>query len=162
MYTIQSVDSSEMIEKVHNVITQSFSTVAQDFHFTKESVPHFPAFITVDVIDKQMKNGLVLFVYIDSGQVLGSVGIKETENNIYKIERLAVLPDQRHNKIGQTLMNYAINRIKENNGKVAKVEIVYENITLKKWYENQGFQVIAVDVYENLPFKVGVLTKELC
>lgn len=59
-------------------------------------------------------------------------------------------------------MNYAINRIKENNGKVAKVEIVYENITLRKWYENQGLQVIAVDVYENLPFKVGVLTKELC
>lgn len=161
MYTIQIVDSSEIVEKVHNVITQSFSTVAQEYHFTKESVPHFPAFITDDVINKQIKNGLVLFAYVDSGQVIGSVGIKEIDNKIYKIERLAVLPDQRHKKIGQTLMNYAINRIIENNGKVVRVEIVYENTVLRKWYENQGFHVIAVDVYENLPFKVGVLTKEL-
>jgi ribosomal protein S18 acetylase RimI-like enzyme len=161
MFTIQRVDSSEMIEKVHTVITKSFSTVAQEFHFTKESVPHFPAFITVDVIQKQIKNGLVLFASVESDQVIGSIGIKDTGNNIFKIERLAVLPDHRHYKIGQTLMNYAINRIIENNGTVAKVEIVYENIVLRKWYENQGFHVIAVDLYESLPFQVGVLTKEL-
>jgi hypothetical protein len=88
MYTIQNIDSLEMIEKVHNVITKAFSTVAEDFHFTKDSVPHFPA-----LINKQLKNGLVLFAYVDSDQVFGSVDIKDIQNNIYKIERLAVLPD---------------------------------------------------------------------
>jgi ribosomal protein S18 acetylase RimI-like enzyme len=105
---------------------------------------------------------LVLFAYVESGKVIGSIGIKEIENNIFKIERLAVLPDQRHNKIGQTLMNYAIDRIKENMGKAAKVEIVYENKQLLKWYEKQGFQVISIDTYEKLPFQVGVLIKEVC
>jgi hypothetical protein len=59
-------------------------------------------------------------------------------------------------------MNFAIDYIKEKNGKTVKVEIVYENSILREWYESQGFKVIAVDVYKNLPFKVGGLTKELC
>jgi hypothetical protein len=52
MYTIQRVDSPELVGKVHNVITQAFITVAQEFNFTKESVPTFPAFIEIDVINK--------------------------------------------------------------------------------------------------------------
>jgi ribosomal protein S18 acetylase RimI-like enzyme len=158
---MQKVETNEMMNGVHKVITQAFSTVAQEFRFTKESVPHFPAFINVDVIQKQIENGLVMFAYIESDHVIGSVGIKKEDNNIYKIERLAVLPKERHNNIGQTLMNYALERIKENNGKVAKVEIVYENVLLRKWYEKQGFQVKVIEKYGHLPFQVGVLSKEI-
>lgn len=161
MYNIQTVETSEMIDNAHRVITQAFITVANEFHFTKERVPYFPAFISVDVIINQIKNGLVLFVYVESGKVIGTIGIHGIENNVYKIERLAVLPDHRRKNIGKILMNYAIESIKKRNGKVAKVNIVYENTTLKKWYENQGFKVYSVDSYEYLPFQVGVLVKEL-
>ena len=54
MTNIQTVESSEMIAKAHSVITKAFITVAKEFHFTKEIVPYFPAFITVDVIKNQI------------------------------------------------------------------------------------------------------------
>ena len=151
-----------MVNDVHKVITQAFSTVAQEFHFTKESVPHFPAFINVDVIQKQIDNGLVMFACVEEENVIGSVGIKKEDNNIYKIERLAVLPEERHHNIGQMLMNYALERIKEKKGITAVVEIVYENVVLKKWYEKQGFKMKAIEKYDHLPFQVGVLSKDIC
>jgi len=75
------------------------------------------------------------------------------------IERLAVLPDYRHNSVGLKLMKHALNIIKTENGKRVEVEIVNENWRLNKWYIDQGFIKIRIDQYSCLPFNVGVFKK---
>jgi ribosomal protein S18 acetylase RimI-like enzyme len=162
MKSIISINPEDHLSSIVSVINRAFQTVANEFGFTKESVSHFPAFIDKAVIEKQINNGLILYGFIHDAELIGCIGIRNlNDNNTFMIERLAVLPEHRHEKIGTVLMDYAINKIIENDGKIAEVEIVNENIRLKKWYLNQGFLEIRIDHYDFLPFTVGVLTKSL-
>jgi ribosomal protein S18 acetylase RimI-like enzyme len=162
MEELVPIRSGDQVEVVTDVINRSFLTVAKDFGFTKESVSHFPAFIGKEVLEKQIHNGLQMFGFISEDTCIGCIGIKrEDDNGLYKIERLAVLPERRHNAIGRTLMDFAVKEIRKEGGKRAVVEIVNENTQLKNWYIGQGFLEIRIDTYERLPFTVGVLEKDL-
>lgn len=157
-----SIISIDQIEVVTKVINRSFQTVADEFGFTKDSVSHFPAFIDKGVIEKQIRNGLQMFCFLIEDTCVGCIGFKrDNEEGLYKIERLAVLPERRHKQIGRLLMDFVVKEIRRDGGSRAIVEIVNENTQLKKWYINQGFIEIRIDRYERLPFTVGVLEKKL-
>jgi len=162
MVQLLPIISDAHIAEICNVINKSFLTVAKELGYTKESVPTFPAFIGKESIIKQLNNGLLLYGLFLNNSLVGSIGIKnEKANDLYKIERLAVLPTYRHRQYGTLLMDHAIKEIQKSGGKIAEVEIVNENINLKNWYLNKGFKEIRIDRYEHLPFTVGVLDKNL-
>jgi len=158
---IMTATTKEEIEIALKIINKSFSTVAKDFGFTKDNTPLFPAFITNEILGNQIVNGLRLFLYQESEKLVGCIGIKQPGIKNYKIERLAVLPEFRHKKIGYQLMKYAIEKIKEEKGKTVEVEIVNENTILKEWYKKLGFIEKRIDHYDGLLFSVGVLEKEV-
>jgi ribosomal protein S18 acetylase RimI-like enzyme len=158
MVQIIPITSDAHIAEICSVINMSFLSVANEFGYTKESVPTFPAFIGKEIIIKQINNGLILYGLLIDDSLAGSIGIKkEKANDLYKIERLAVLPKYRHRKYGKLLMDHVIKEIQKSGGRIAEVEIVNENIKLKKWYLNQGFKEVRIDKYEHLPFTVCVL-----
>ncbi len=158
MVRIIPINDDADIVKVCSVINMAFLTVANELGYTKETVPTFPAFIGKNTIINQINNGLKLFGLLLDNSLVGSIGIKkENTEGLFKIERLAIIPAYRHKKYGKMLMDYALNEIHNTGGKIAEVEIVNENLKLKKWYLNQGFREIRIDTYQHLPFTVGVL-----
>lgn len=149
--------------KILRVVNSAFLTVAHELGFTKQMVPAFPAFIPLEAIQEQMTAGAEFFGYCENEELLGTIAIKDlSQDSIFKIERLAVLPDHRHKKIGGLLMTYAEQAVIDRGGKFVEVEIVNENERLKAWYiHHHGFREIRIDTYDWLPFAVGVLRKTL-
>jgi len=158
MDAIEAIVSDRDLEAITGVINESFLTVAQEFGFTREKAPTFPAYISQDILRKQRENGLELYKYIKEEKMVGCIGFKDlNQDHRFRIERLAVLPKYRHFGIGSKLMRFALSTIASRNGKYAEVEIVNENTRLKDWYLAQGFKEIRVDKYGHLPFTVSVL-----
>ena len=87
---------------------------------------------------------------------VGCVAIEQDKNdyNNYFIERLAVVPEKRHNKIGRNLLDYALSEIKRRKGSFAGFAIINENEQLKNWYLDYGFTVKLIKNFEHLPFTV--------
>jgi len=56
---------------VTDILNKSFITVAQQFGFTKENAPTFPAFINSDRIDGFLHNGLKMYGYKKNDLIIG-------------------------------------------------------------------------------------------
>lgn len=166
MDLIKPISNPKELATALDIIKRSFSTVAREFNFTQEIAPAFPAWISGEIINAQIAAGLRLFMFEKNFKAIGCIGVSSCPDSdlfkdLFKIERLAVLPEFRHLGIGKSLMDFAIKEIHKSQGKAAQVEIVNENTRLKKWYIDLGFKEIRIDRYENLPFTVGILHKTL-
>ena len=137
------------------MIQKSFSTVANEFSLTMENAPTNPAFLPIEKLDESITNNTEYFIAIDNNQIFGCVGIQPGKNeNEFYIERLCVLPQNRHNKIGIKLLNKAIEEIKIRNGKQISIGIINENNQLKEWYKKNGFEEYGIKKFDHLPFTV--------
>jgi len=143
------------LDDIKQVLQRSFITVAAEFDITKENAPTNPAFTTCEMIKKSIEKGLKLYgLYVD-GKAIGTVGIEDANrDDLFFIERLAVVPECRHKGYGKILLDYAITAIKKENGKKVSIGIIDKNIRLKNWYQNYGFVEKEVKTYDHLPFGV--------
>ena len=152
------------VDSCHNaaeILRNGFRTVANDFGLTMANCPSNPAFITDEQLREQVENRLlVLGAYADE-QLVGVVAYKSSSEHKFYIEKLAVLPEYRHRRIGAKLLTSACERILREGGDSACIGIIDENSVLKQWYLRQGFVVTHVNRYPHLPFTVCLMEKPL-
>ena len=158
MENIVELNDSKIITEILN---KAFLTVAQQYNFTKENAPTFPAFINYDRIEYSLNNGLKIYGYNNDNQIIGCAGYSFYKDQIYLIERLATLPEFRHFGIGTKLMQFVENKIKNIGGKIAEIHVVDKNIVLREWYKKLNFIEIRIDEIKTLPFNSCVMNKEL-
>jgi len=159
---IQPADHALMKELL-NVITASVLTVAREFNLTEENAPSNPAFLTYGALEDSMRNGLAMYGYFDGSTLAGCVGIEASrkEPGAFYIERLAVLPEQRHRGLGRKLLDCACSEIRRRGGSAAAIGIINENTVLKEWYRDYGFSEVAIRRFARLPFDVCFMEKRL-
>jgi len=90
------------------------------------------------------RGGLIFFA-IEDDVVLGTVALMKTEEGVFELTKMAVLPDQRGRKIGQQLMQYCIDFARDHN--FSKL-LLYSNTILENAiyiYRKYGFQEIPVE-----------------
>ena len=138
---------------------KAFITVAKKFGYTIENAPYFSAFIKREKIDKQMIDGCKFYVYKIEENIIGSIGYI-LENDNYVIERLAVIPEYRHNGIGKKLMEFIENEVKCKNAKKIQLAMVDNNLILKEWYKKLGYKIIETKD-KGLIFKITRVEKKL-
>ena len=158
-----SLHSKNELLQCTQVISASFKTVAEEFHLTENNAPTNPAFLTIKILKIYMNKGIELFGYYENNTIIGCIAIEQShdEKDIFFIERLAVIPEKRHKGYGTQLIDYAIKRIKEKNGKKASIGIINDNKRLKKWYVRLGFKEVNLKKFNHLPFKVCFLDKKI-
>jgi diamine N-acetyltransferase len=149
-------DNTEVLNEALNVIRQSFKTVADQLGFTENNAPTNPAFLTFDRLHQSLLSGTRVFALYHKNKIAGTIALERSRdsNDIYYIERLAVLPDLRHGGFGKTMMDYAFNEVKKLGGKKISIGIINENAVLKQWYRSYGFTEVSVKTFEHLPFSV--------
>ena len=160
---IKEINKNEISECV-SVIRKSFQTVADEFGFTIENAPRFTAFATtVERLFYQLEyeHRLMVAYYDDDGKILGYYSIQFLENNECELNNLCVLPEARHKKIGEALIEDAVTRAKSNNCTKMKISIVEENKVLRHWYENHGFVHTNTIKYDFFPFTCGYMERIL-
>ena len=160
MEKIIEINDSRIIT---DIINKAFMTVAQEFNFTKENAPIHPAFIKPERIEKAINNGLKMFGYKINDRIIGCVGYSHNKERIYFIERLAILPEYRHLGIGQKLMEFIENEIKNIGGKIIEIHVTDKNIILREWYKKLGYVEIRIDEinFPGIPYKSCVMNKEI-
>ena len=160
---IKEISKNEFAECV-NVIKKSFQTVADEFGFTIENAPRFTAFATTGerlFYQLEYEHRLMVAYYDDEGKILGYYSLQFLENNECELNNLCVLPEARHKKIGEALMEDAVAKAKSNNCTKLKIGIVEENKVLRRWYEAHGFVHTHTEKYDFFPFTCGYMEREL-
>jgi len=152
MFVIKSIDSAD--EECVRVIRDSFRTVADEFGLTKESAPTNAAFIELDSLEALHQKGTRFFGGFFDDRLVGFVAIRKAKDDLYYMEKLAVLPGFRHRGYGRKLVEHAIKAVKEVGGARISIGIINENTVLKEWYKGIGFVETGIRQYPHLPFKV--------
>ena len=147
------LSESELLESV-KVIKLSFETVAAEFGLTLENCPAHPAFITYEKLVELKNNGVKFFGLHAHDRQVGFVAIEKFNDNLYYIERLAVLPSYRHNSFGEKLIKFAVDHIKNDDGKIVSIGIIDDHAILKQWYKSMGFSETQKKRFNHLPFMV--------
>lgn len=147
------------LEECASVVRNSFKTVADEFHLTKENAPTNPAFLGSDSLEKMRDQGAVLFGAFENGTCIGFVAAQKANEGTFYMERLAVLPEFRHKQIGRKLMDTVFDYVTENGGKKVSIGIINENTRLKNWYSQYGFVEKGLKHFDHLPFGVCFMEK---
>ena len=151
---ISLVQSQKDIENSAAVLRRAFGTVALDFNLTPENCPTNPAFCTSEHLVKMQKRGIVLYKL--TGKQIGFIAIEKSqkESGIFYIERVAVLPENRHGGYGRQLMDFAMEQIRDQGGERISIALIDGHTVLKKWYKDQGFRETGTKDFVHLPFRV--------
>ena len=157
------VQTEAEIHECARVIACSFGTVATDFGLTANNAPTNPAFVTPAKLRDYLKKPVMLYGLVCDEAMIGCVAIEKSkrEPNTFYIERLAVVPPQRHKGYGKVLIDFAIDLIRKAGGREASIGIMNQNKPLKDWYLGQGFVERECKRFEHLPFEVCFMAKPI-
>jgi diamine N-acetyltransferase len=161
--TVRELRSQEELLDCVCLLRAAFGTVATEFGLSEESAATNAAFTTLENLSRHLQNGMTLYgLFLDSS-LAGCVAIKRAKSNdtVYYIERLAVVPEMRHRGHGGQLLSFALERIRQRGGAVASIGMMDNNIRLKRWYNLKGFVQHDCRRVEHLPFKVCFMSMEL-
>ncbi len=142
-----------------NVIRNSFITVADEFGLTRQNAPTNAAFIEIDNLHAMQQKGVDMCgAYIDE-TLIGFVAIEKSNEDLYFMEKLAVLPEYRHNGYGSRLIDFVVDTVRAAGGKKISIGIINENKILKDWYKKNGFNETGLRQFSHLPFNVCFLER---
>ena len=155
---IQPINTNNIKECV-DVIKESFLTVANEFGFTTENAPRFTAFATTEqrLFWQLNSENRPMYAYFVEGNIVGYYSLSLLENKECELNNLCVLPQFRHQGIGEKLLLHSFQSAKNLGCSKMNIGIVEENHTLKKWYESFGFKHIKTQKFDFFPFTCGYM-----
>lgn len=157
------VDPNNDLSAVVRVLNVSHGTVAADFGFTKDNNPSNNAFIDETTLRFQLSKGIDLYSMSVNNELIGCIAIEKSVKEIdtFYIEKVSIVPEHRNHGYGVKLMDFAISKIKESDGKIVSIALIDSHSKLKNWYLSQGFIETGTKDFERLPFRVCFMNKHL-
>lgn len=145
------------------VIKESFDTVAKEYNITRENAPYYVAFAaTEEKLTEQLEDGRFMAVFCDEQQnVIGYYSLCMLNNWECELNNLCVVPEFRHQGIGEKLLLHAFDEAKKAGCVKMNIGIVDENVILRKWYEKYGVYHLESRKYDFFPFTCGYMEKIL-
>lgn len=90
----------------------------------------------------QMKEGVqYIFVY-ENNDPVGFASYKKTEDAIYKLDKIYILPSQQGKGTGKFVINYILDQIENAGAKSLQLQVNRNNLNAKSFYEKIGFSII--------------------
>lgn len=148
------------ISECANIICVSFMTVADEFGFTRDNAPRFTAFATTPErlrYHKDVENRPMYVYAVPDDRIIGYYSLALPDGGICELNNLCVLPEHRHQKIGDKLLSNAFQNARELGFSKMKIGIVEENTVLRKWYESKGFIHVGMEKFDFFPFTCGYM-----
>ena len=149
--------SKEDLPVCLTIIHQGFATVAEEFCLTKENCPGHTAFMKPEKLREKYDAGDRMYLCDAEDKSVGFFSLKQTGPSVWELDHLAVLPECRRQGIGEAMLRFARQTVKENGGEVIRIGIIEENTRLKRWYERFGFISTGTKQFAHLPFTVGFM-----
>ena len=156
-------DDEFLVKQSVSVLQKCFGTVALEFRLTRENNPSNPAFIDEASFKDHLKKDVEFYLCFEERKPAGCIAIERSpqDSTLFYIERVGVMPQFRHRKLGRKLIGNAFDKILELGGNRVSVGIIDQNVRLKNWYLEQGFSQMSVKKIDHLPFDVCFLERSL-
>jgi ribosomal protein S18 acetylase RimI-like enzyme len=158
---IREVSSDNEMKESVKVTKDSFATVAVDLNLNEQNCPTHPAFISLAGLKKLRDKGARTFGLFQGSRQIGFVAIEKASDDLYYMEKLAVLPEYRHRGFGKRLMDFVFDYVRGENSATISIGIIDESKVLKNWYRDYGFVETGTRRFEHLPFVVCFMEKEM-
>jgi ribosomal protein S18 acetylase RimI-like enzyme len=156
---IQPILNDLGLQESLGIIRNSFITVANVLGLTPENAATNPAFLTFEKFKAAVAKGILMFGLFSEKRQVGFVALEIAEDRVYYMERLAVLPEFRHQGFGVKLMDFVFEYVRSLGGQKVSIAIIDENEVLKRWYLKYGFEPTEIKHYPHLPFTVCFMEK---
>jgi len=154
MAMIREIACESELGESAGVVRESFATVAAEFGLTQANCPTHPAYTAAGRLRELREKGARLFGLFEGDSQIGFVAIEKASESVYYVERLAVLPKQRHSGHGRRLMEFACDWVRSAGGETVSIGIINANRVLKDWYASLGFGETCTKSFAHLPFDV--------
>ncbi len=149
------------IELLSEMIRSSFRDVADRFGLTQENCAKHPSNCTVDWIQRDMDRGVTYFILEDQGIPAGCVALERVSSSLFYLERLAIVPNLRRNGFGRALIEGVLAEAKRLGACRMNIGIIAEQIELKSWYQQIGFNETETKEFIHLPFRVTFMSYDI-
>jgi len=147
-------------ETISDIVSKSNKEIAVKFGLNNKNAPTHPSFYTKDWVMKDFEKGEEYFIFESNEIYMGCVAFEQPRADTAYLNRLAVLPEYQHNKIGEKLVKYILAYAKSKKVQKVSIGIIAEHILLKKWYLNLGFIEVSTKSFDHLPFDVTYMKYE--
>jgi diamine N-acetyltransferase len=158
---IREIGKDEPLDVSVEIIRKSFRTVAEELGLTTENAPTHPSFITLEQLEGLRRKGLAFYGYFLDDRQVGFVAMEKADESVYYLEKLAVLPECRHNGYGRELVRFVMDTAAAKGAKKLSIGIIYEQTVLRDWYKDIGFRETGTRKFEHLPFTAGFMEIDL-
>lgn len=149
------------IEPLAAIIQLSHADVADRFNLTPENCPKHPSNCQPDWIESDLARGVRYFVTESEGELVGCVAMEHANPQMVYLERLSVLPAQRHRGIGRSLVECVFQETANLGAPQIGIGIIANFKELKAWYLKLGFREGETKTFDHLPFRVLLMTYNL-
>lgn len=139
MVDIKGINSRRDFENSVKVIRDSFKTVALEFGLNEGNCPTHPSLITLDKLLELKSKAKLFGLFLNKIQV-GFVAIEKADDRVYYLDKLAVLPEYRHNGYGRKLVGFVSSYVEKHKGERVSLGMIDESTVLKDWYRELGFR----------------------
>ena len=131
-FIFKKVNSKEEMDKSYAIRTKVF---CEEQKISKE--------IEFDNLDHLCSH----FLIFDNKKAIATARVRRKEENIYKIERVAVLIEFRKLKVGSTLIKNIIQQFIKLNDNISL--ILYSQVTVKDFYKSLNFISYGDEFFED-------------
>ena len=149
------------ISVIASIIREANQDVAARFNLNKQNAPKHPSNCTDAWIESSMADGVQYYLLESRDRFCGCVALEKAGPGVFYMERLAVLPTDRHQGYGAALVRFAAQEAAKAGGLRLEIGIISENIELKQWYTKLGYQTGATKNFDHLPFNVQYMHLDL-
>ena len=143
------------------ILKSSYEKTAVTFGMTEENCPYRGRTrLPLDVFEKEFDDGYFMYGYVRENQIVGFLSIQKKENE-WDIQDIAVLPEYQNRGYGSELFHFAKEIAAKSNCRKISLGMVYDNIPLRKWYQDRGFEVVKLTNFEKVSYTVGIMELSL-
>jgi ribosomal protein S18 acetylase RimI-like enzyme len=142
-----------------DVLRRGFATVTATYGITADNTPSNPAFWDADAVAQVVAKGFTVYGVEIAGRLVGCAFVgPSTAPSRWSLRHLAVVPEARHQGVGEALVAEAARRAREGGATALRIGIVAENLQLSDWYHRLGFVTVESGMrYPGLVFTVDHL-----
>lgn len=118
---------------------------------------------SVSTLEDQMKNGHYFFIALKNYQPVGFTSFSNVKQNIYKLQKLYVLPTEQKTGLGKVLLE-TVETVAKSMGAIKLQLNVNRKNVAKNFYERNGFTVVKeedIDIGHGYYMNDYVMEKDL-
>ncbi len=100
----------------------------------------FTVMYSKEALEQQFKEGHLFYFIYNDFDLIGFASIKHLEDNVWKLHKIYVTPQQQGNGAGKALLQFIINKVRSLGGAQLELNVNRDN-KARFFYEKNGFAI---------------------